>query len=59
MPSEYVSVHVKRATHTALQAAQLRLSAEVGRRLTMTDVVRAGLELLERHHAEAVAALSE
>jgi hypothetical protein len=59
MPSDYVSVHVKRPTSQRLQALQLRLSADVGRRLTVTEVVAAALELLELHHAEAITALTD
>jgi hypothetical protein len=58
MPSDYVSIHVKRPTQQRLQGLQLRLSADVGRRLTVTEIISTALELLEQHRSEAVKTLS-
>jgi hypothetical protein len=59
MPAvEYVSLRVSRATRDALQQLQLRWSADVGRRLTLTEVVDTAAALAQQHSAEAVEALT-
>jgi len=58
MASDYVSINVRRPTHRTLQALQLRLSADLERRLSIDDVIAAALVLVERHRTEAVAALT-
>lgn len=55
----YVSVHMTRAVHTALQRRTLELSAQVGRRISMSAVILAALAVADRHQDEFLAALDE
>jgi len=58
MSSDYVSIHVARATRNALQQLQLRWSADAGRRITLTEVLDVVTVVAERHPDEVATALT-
>jgi hypothetical protein len=57
MEPKYVTVQVTRPAREALHRLQLNLSAAAGRRLTLTETLRAACAVAEAHPAEAVEAI--
>lgn len=55
----YVSVNLTVDARNAVQRAALDYSAKVGRRLAMSSIVVAALEVANRHPDELTAALTE
>jgi len=58
MVAKYVSLHVTSEARASLQQLSLRLSLAAGRRLSLAETLLAAVAVAERHHDEALAALS-
>lgn len=54
----FVTVQLTVPTRDAARLAALNLSAEVARRLSMSDAIAASLAVADRHRAEVVAELA-
>jgi hypothetical protein len=56
--TKFVSVNLTTSARDAVQRATLDLSAQVGRRLSMSTVVEAAITVAQQHTDELSAALS-
>jgi hypothetical protein len=58
MAAKYVTVRVAPEVRAAVQQFQYRMTAEVGRRLSLGDAIMAAVAVAEQHPSEAVEALT-
>lgn len=59
MPAKFVSMNLSVAARDAVQRMAVLVSAEVTRRIPLSPVVLASLQVAERHMAEVVEQLAE
>ena len=58
MAAKYVTVRVPPEVRAAVQRFQYRLTADVGRRLSLGDAIMAAVAVAQAHPSEAVEALT-